>query len=127
MSIVLVGSTSGSITLQEPAVAGTTVLDLPAVSGTFITTTGGVAPSTSGNVLTSDGTSWTSAPAGGVTAQNCSYTGSLVESGSIPFTATTTADLGSNRVVTGMTFDKSPCGVSFSSLKLRGYNIKNTA
>jgi hypothetical protein len=38
MSIVLVGSTSGSITLQEPAVAGTTVLDLPATSGTLITT-----------------------------------------------------------------------------------------
>jgi hypothetical protein len=38
MSIVLVGSTSGSITLQEPAIAGTTVLDLPAVSGTLITT-----------------------------------------------------------------------------------------
>jgi hypothetical protein len=34
MSIVLVGSTSGSVTLQEPAVAGSTVLDLPAVSGT---------------------------------------------------------------------------------------------
>ena len=34
MSIVLVGSTSGSVTLQEPAVAGTTVLTLPAVSGT---------------------------------------------------------------------------------------------
>ena len=39
MSIVLIGSTSGSITLQEPAVAGTTVLDLPAVSGTILTTT----------------------------------------------------------------------------------------
>ena len=38
MSIVLVGSTSGSITLQEPAVAGTTVLTLPAVTGTVITT-----------------------------------------------------------------------------------------
>jgi hypothetical protein len=38
MSIVLVGSTSGSITLQEPAVAGTTVLDLPAVSGTIALT-----------------------------------------------------------------------------------------
>ncbi len=38
MSIVLVGSTSGSITLQEPAVAGTTVLTLPAVSGTVLTT-----------------------------------------------------------------------------------------
>jgi len=60
MSIVLVGSTSGSVTLQEPAVAGTTVLDLPAVSGTFITTTGGVTPSTAGNVLTSNGTSWVS-------------------------------------------------------------------
>ena len=39
MSIVLVGSTSGSITLQEPAVAGTTVLNLPATSGTILTTT----------------------------------------------------------------------------------------
>lgn len=47
MSIVLVGSTSGSITLQEPAIAGTTVLDLPAVSGTILTTT---SPKT-GNVL----------------------------------------------------------------------------
>jgi uncharacterized protein (AIM24 family) len=40
MSIVLVGSTSGSVTLQEPAVAGTTVLTLPAVSGTVITSNG---------------------------------------------------------------------------------------
>jgi hypothetical protein len=71
MSIVLVGSTSGSVTLQEPAVAGTTVLTLPATTGTFITTTGGVAPSTAGNVLTSNGTAWTSAaPSGGVTTLN---------------------------------------------------------
>jgi hypothetical protein len=61
----------------------------------------------------------------GIGSATCTYTGSLVESGSIPFTATTTADLGSNRVVTGMTFVLSPCGVSFSSLKLRGYNIRN--
>ena len=38
MSIVLVGSTSGSVTLQEPAVAGSTVLDLPATSGTVALT-----------------------------------------------------------------------------------------
>ena len=38
MSIVLIGSTSGSITLQEPAVAGSTVLDLPATSGTVALT-----------------------------------------------------------------------------------------
>ena len=39
MSIVLLGSTSGSITLQEPAVSGSTVLSLPAVTGTVLTDT----------------------------------------------------------------------------------------
>jgi hypothetical protein len=38
MSIVLVGSTSGSCTLQEQAIAGTTVLTLPTTSGTILTT-----------------------------------------------------------------------------------------
>ena len=38
MSIVLFGSTSGSVTLQEPAAAGSTVLTLPSASGTLITT-----------------------------------------------------------------------------------------
>jgi hypothetical protein len=47
MSIVMLGSTSGSCTLQEQAVAGTTVLTLPAVSGTVLTTTSPKA----GNVL----------------------------------------------------------------------------
>ena len=36
MSVVLLGSTSGSITLQEPAVAGTTVLTLPATTGNVV-------------------------------------------------------------------------------------------
>jgi hypothetical protein len=40
MSIVLVGSTSGSITLQEPAIAGTTTINLPATSGTLALTSG---------------------------------------------------------------------------------------
>jgi hypothetical protein len=62
MSIVLVGSTSGSITLQEPAVSGSTILSLPAVSGTVLTTTSPKA----GNVIQvvsaiqSSGTSTTS-------------------------------------------------------------------
>lgn len=38
MSIVLAGSTSGTITLQEPAVAGTNTLTLPALTGTVLTT-----------------------------------------------------------------------------------------
>ena len=45
MSIVLVGSTSGSITLQEPAVAGSTVLDLPATSGTILTSASAISAS----------------------------------------------------------------------------------
>ena len=45
-SIVVAGDTSGSVTLQAPAVSGSTVLTLPAVSGTVITTgtTGQVIP-----------------------------------------------------------------------------------
>jgi hypothetical protein len=36
MSIVMVGSTSGSITLQEPAVAGSNTINLPAATGTAV-------------------------------------------------------------------------------------------
>ena len=62
MSIVLQGSTSGSITLQEPAVAGSNTINLPASTGTlallqtpsFATTIGlgGATPSTSGAGIT---------------------------------------------------------------------------
>jgi hypothetical protein len=59
MSIVLIGSTSGSVTLQEPAVAGSTVLNLPATSGNLITssissssTGSGTANSISSNTYT---------------------------------------------------------------------------
>ncbi len=36
MSLILQGSTSGSITLQEPAVAGSTTISLPATTGTVV-------------------------------------------------------------------------------------------
>jgi hypothetical protein len=39
MSIVLLGSTSGSCTLQEQAVAGSTVLTLPAATGNVLAST----------------------------------------------------------------------------------------
>ena len=54
MSIVLVGSTSGSITLQEPAVAGTTTISLPATSGTaLVAPTALTVPNTTGTVMVS--------------------------------------------------------------------------
>jgi hypothetical protein len=46
-AITIAGDTSGSITLDAPAVAGTTTLTLPATSGTVLTTTSPKA----GNVL----------------------------------------------------------------------------
>ena len=66
-SIVISGDTSGSVTLQAPAVSGSTVLNLPSTSGTIQTsgagyTTNGVAYATStsalstGSALTFDGT-----------------------------------------------------------------------
>jgi hypothetical protein len=65
-SIVIAGDTSGSVTLQAPAVSGSTVLNLPATSGTIQAsgagyTTNGVAYATSatglvtGSALTFDG------------------------------------------------------------------------
>jgi hypothetical protein len=54
MSIVLVGSTSGSITLQEPAIAGTTTINLPATSGTaLVAPTALTVPNTTGTVMVS--------------------------------------------------------------------------
>jgi hypothetical protein len=59
MSIVLLGSTSGSCTLQEQAVAGTTTLTLPTFNGT-------VGLLVSGTAVTASGTSvdFTGIPAG---------------------------------------------------------------
>ena len=57
MSIVLVGSTSGSVTLQEPAVAGTTVLSLPAITGTLaINETGSYTTTATGFTTSPTGT-----------------------------------------------------------------------
>jgi len=57
MSLVLLGSTSGSVTLQEPAIAGSTVIDLPATSGTMavLPTATSVLPQASGGTGTTTG------------------------------------------------------------------------
>jgi hypothetical protein len=80
-SVVIAGDVSGTVTLDAPSAAGSTVLTLPATSGTVLTTgttvtaaqggTGLTSPGTSGNILTSNGTAWTSAaPATSVTSLN---------------------------------------------------------
>jgi hypothetical protein len=54
-------SGAGVLTVTAPNTATDRTITLPDATGTLINT----APSTSGNVLTSDGTDWTSAAAGG--------------------------------------------------------------
>lgn len=44
-NIAIAGDTSGTVTLQAPAIAGTTVLTLPSTSGTIVTTAGGTSGS----------------------------------------------------------------------------------
>lgn len=79
----------------------------------------------SGNFLRGDG-SWQTVSAG-ISAQNCSYTGGLVEAGPINFSTSSgqAADIGSNRVMTGLRRYMDGCNNVY--VYLRGYNIKNTA
>lgn len=55
-SVVISGDTSGTVTLQAPAIAGTTVLTLPATSGTVITTASGTAATATNLAGGSNGT-----------------------------------------------------------------------
>ena len=84
MPVTIKGTGGGSVTLSAAAAAADTTLTLPNTSGTVINT----APSTSGNVLTSNGTAWvSSAPAA---------------SGSLTLLATLTTTSGTTQSATGL-------------------------
>jgi hypothetical protein len=55
-SVVISGDTSGTVTLQAPAVSGSTVLTLPATSGTVLTTASGTAATATNLAGGSNGT-----------------------------------------------------------------------
>jgi hypothetical protein len=79
MSIVLLGSTSGSCTLQEQDVAGTTTLTLPTITGTVgVLVSGTAVASTSGTSI-----DFTSIPAGvrriTIALNRVSTTGSAIQ------------------------------------------------
>jgi trimeric autotransporter adhesin len=78
MSVVLLGSTSGSVTLQEPAVAGTTIISLPSVSMNMGNGAGGVATNTAfGASALEANTSGANNTAVGQVALDANTTGSL--------------------------------------------------
>jgi hypothetical protein len=113
---------SNAVTTAKIANANVTVAKLSA-SGT---------PSSS-TYLRGDNT-WATISSG-VSAQNCSYTGSLVEAGGVRVfnagntSSAQTIDLGSNRVMAGIRTTGNVIEGCDRSLYvwIRGYNIKNTA
>jgi hypothetical protein len=109
-----------------PAASGANLTSLNASnlsSGTVATARLASGTANSTTYLRGDQT-WATVTAG-ISAQNCSYTGTVVESGSFSTTGgSVTVDLGSNRVVTGIRTQYVDCT---ATMRLRGYNIKNTA
>ncbi len=134
-------SGTGIFTIASPNSNSNQTLTLPDSTGTIATSadlsslnasnlTSGTVPTARLATGTANNTTylrgdqtWATVTAG-ISAQNCSYTGSLVESGALRPGANTTIDLGSNRVMTGMRSNTIDC---VAYLYLRGYNIKNTA
>ena len=86
-SIVIAGDTSGSVTLQAPAVAGSTVLNLPSTSGTI---------QTSGAGYTTNGVAYASSTTGLTTGSALTYNGTNLTLGSGYFEIT-----GSNSLYLG--------------------------
>ena len=135
-SIIVAGDTSGSVTLSAPAVAGTTTLTLPTTSGTVLASgtavtvaqggTGAstltannvilgngtsavqvVAPSTNGNVLTSNGTTWTSA---------APSSGGMTLLGTVTATSGNSLSLGSLNLTSYKSLYISAVGISSSNI-----------
>jgi hypothetical protein len=146
MSIVLQGSTSGSITLQEPAVAGSNTLNLPAVTATLATeVNGALYPLTSGTAVAStSGTSidFTSIPSwvkritvnfAGVSTSGTSFVQIQLGTGGTP-TYTTSGYLGSvtssqtgtatANISAGFVTDNSSVGAA-ASIRHGSYVISN--
>jgi hypothetical protein len=135
-------SGTGIFTIASPNSNSNQTLTLPDSTGTIATSadlsslnasnlTSGTVPTARLATGTADSTTylrgdstWATVTAG-IAAQNCSYTGTVVESGSFSTTGgSVTVDLGSNRVVTGIRTQYVCCG---ATMRLRGFNIKNTA
>jgi hypothetical protein len=155
-SVVISGDTSGSVTLQAPAVAGTTVLTLPATSGTVIVGTAGVtsvasggtgantltannvilgngtsavqfvAPGTNGNLLTSNGTTWTSAAAPSSTPTTAQVL--TATAGATAGAVGTYSWLGNNTQNSGLTNNTNYAGsgLSFAGVNANGFGPGTT-
>ena len=108
-SLVIAGDTSGSVTLQAPAVAGSTVLSLPATSGTVLTASGGA---TAGGVAYGNGTT-TAFSAAGTSGQVLTSAGASTPVWATPAT-------GAMTLISTKTANNTAISVEFTGLS--GYN-----
>ena len=98
-SIVISGDTSGTVTLQAPAVAGSTTLTLPSTSGTIL------APSSGVLAISSGGTGATTLAGANIAVTTASQTFTGSQRGSITTNNTLSFDLS-----TGNNFFCTPTG-----------------
>lgn len=122
MSIVLAGSTSGTITLQEPAIAGTNTISLPASTGTVVIADGSNNVSVAGNLSFNSGygssalaygcRAWVNFNGSGTVAIRASgNVSSITDNGTGNYTVNfTTALVDANYSVTGMASDTGGIG-----------------
>jgi hypothetical protein len=102
-SVVIAGDSSGTITLQAPSVAGSTVLTLPATSGTIALTSGGGSPT------------FTTVTATTVATSNLTIGGTALGAGN--------ASLMKNRIINGaMVIDQRNAGASVTPVNTQ-YSI----
>ena len=105
-------SGTGVITLEAPNTNTDRAITLPDSAGELIN----IAPSTSGNILTSDGTNWTSAAGGGKVLQVVSTTKTDT------FTTTSTSFVD----VTGLSVSITPSATTSKIMVIASYSIANT-
>jgi len=126
-SLVISGDTSGSVTLQAPAVAGSAILTLPATSGTVITTASGTAATATNLAGGSNGTipyqsasGTTQMLAVGTSGQVLQTNGAGAPSwvtpsaGAMTLISTVTASSTANAIFTGLTTTYSSYVVQFN-------------
>jgi hypothetical protein len=128
-ALVLNGSTSGQITLQPAAVAGTNTLTIPAVtgtvltnpvSGTFIASTISSAAATPLLLQTNNGTTALTLDA----SQNATFAGTITGS-TITSPASTSLVLQSNNGTTGITLDTNQNSTFAGTVKMASSFLRN--
>jgi microcystin-dependent protein len=114
-SVVIAGNTSGSVTLEAPAVAGTTVLTLPTTNGTIVTTA--TSTGISGSAITTGtvgvsvgGTGANSATAYAVQCGGTTSTGAFQSVASVGTSGQVLTSNGAGALPTFQTLSGTPAG-----------------